>query len=72
MTEKLRTHPEDNPKNRAEVLKEKYPAGVRVMLEATKDIGTVLDANDVGLLLIQWDTGNTLDVIDVEECVIIQ
>ena len=52
-------------------LKKKYPEGVRVELERMDDpqappvgtLGTVVGVDDMGSLLVNWDTGSSLSII---------
>lgn len=63
----------------AEILKEQYPVGTRIMLKQTDDIqappfgtlGTVQGVDAMANILVQWDTGGTLSVTEVDEVVII-
>ena len=69
----------DKARARAEILKEQYPAGTRIMLKRMEDIqappfgtlGTVQGVDDIGSILVQWDNGSTLSVTEVDEVVII-
>jgi hypothetical protein len=64
-------------RTRAERLKKQYPNGTRVRLVKMDDVqappigtlGTVFGVDDIGTLLVQWDTGSTLGVTDEDECV---
>lgn len=52
-------------------LKKKYPEGTRVELEIMDDpqappvgtLGTVVGVDDMGSLLVNWDTGSSLSII---------
>ena len=69
----------DRLRQRAHRLKEQYTAGTRVRLVSMDDVqappsgtfGTVVSVDDVGSVLVQWDTGSILSVTDADECVII-
>ena len=62
---------------RAEILKEQYPEGTRIMLKRMDDIqappfgtlGTVRGVDAMANILVQWDTGSTLSVTEVDEIV---
>ena len=62
-------------KERLEELRRMYPEGCRVMLDRMDDIqappagaiGTVLKVDDAGHILVSWDTGGSLNVIDGED-----
>lgn len=64
-------------RKRAEVIKRLYPEGTRVQLVKMDDIqapptgtlGTVVGVDDIGTILVQWDTGSTLGVTDADRCV---
>jgi hypothetical protein len=57
--------------NKADRLRERYPAGTRVELLGMDDPmaievgtrGTVLDADDAGQLIMKWDNGRGLSLI---------
>ena len=58
-------------------LKERYPAGCRVQLDQMEDVqappigtkGTVIDVDDIGSIMVQWDNGSTLSVVyGVDRC----
>ena len=59
-------------KGRVIQLKKKYPVGSRVRLIKMDDTqappigttGTVIGVDDIGSLLVQWDNGSSLNVID--------
>lgn len=65
---------------RAEILKEQYPAGTRIMLKNMDDVqappfgtlGTVRGVDGIGNILVQWDTGSTLSVTEVDEVIILK
>ena len=62
---------------RAEILKEQYPVGTRIMLKQMDNIqappfgtlGTVQGVDDMANILVQWDTGSTLSVTEVDEII---
>ena len=64
---------------KAEILKEQYPEGTRIMLKQMDDIqappfgtlGTVRGVDAMANILVQWDTGSTLSVTEVDEVIII-
>ena len=64
---------------KAEILKEQYPVGTRIMLKQMDDIqappfatlGTVQGVDAMANILVQWDTGSTLSVTEVDEVIII-
>ena len=57
---------------RVENLRKKYPAGTRVVLKEMDDKqappvgtkGTVNGVDDMGSILVSWDTGSSLNLID--------
>lgn len=59
-------------KGRLEQLRNAYPAGTRIALVQMDDTqappistkGTVVSVDDTGSLLVQWDNGSGLNVID--------
>jgi hypothetical protein len=59
-------------KKRLEQLRSTYPAGTRIVLVQMDDAqappngtkGTVVGVDDTGSLLVQWDNGSGLNVID--------
>lgn len=66
---------------RIDYLKKKYPVGSRVELLQMEDSqappigmrGTVYGVDDIGSILVEWDNGSTLNVIDgVDQVVIIK
>lgn len=62
---------------RAEILKEHYPKGTRIMLKQMDDLqappfgtmGTVQGVDGIGNILVQWDNGSTLSVTDVDDVI---
>ena len=60
-----------------ESIRREYPAGTRVELVRMDDaqapsagmLGTVLDVDDTGSLLMRWDNGSDLNVIYGEDIV---
>ena len=60
---------------KSEILKEQYPEGTRIMLKRMDDIqappfgtlGTVRGVDSMANILVQWDTGSTLSVTEVDE-----
>lgn len=66
-------------REKAEIFKEQYPVGTRIMLKETDDIqappfgtlGTVRGVDSMANILVQWDMGSTLSVTEVDEVVII-
>ena len=66
-------------REQAEILKEQYPVGTRIMLKQTDDIqappfgtlGTVQGVDSMANILVLWDTGSTLSVTEIDEIVII-
>lgn len=64
---------------RAEFVKEQYPIGTRIILKQMDDIqappfgtlGTVQGVDGIGNILVQWDSGSTLSVTEVDEVVIL-
>lgn len=64
---------------RADVIKEQYPEGTRIMLKQMDDVqappfgtlGTVRGVDGIGNILVQWDNGSTLSVTEADEVVII-
>lgn len=64
-------------REQAEILKEQYPIGTRIMLKQMDDIqappfgtlGTVQGVDDIGSILVQWDNGSTLSVTEVDEII---
>lgn len=68
----------EKARKKAEILKQRYPKGTRVQLikmddvqaPATGTLGTVIAVDDIGTILVQWDTGSTLGIVyDVDKCV---
>lgn len=64
----------------AKILKDQYPVGTRIMLKQMEDVqappfgtlGTVQGVDDIGNILVIWDTGSTLSVTDGDEIVRIE
>lgn len=64
-------------KDTVERIRRDYPAGTRVELVRMDDaqapsagmLGTVLDVDDTGSLLMRWDNGSDLNVIYGEDIV---
>lgn len=62
---------------RAEMLREECPVGTRIMLKHMDDIqappygtlGTVRGVDDMGTILVQWDTGSRLGVTEEDEVI---
>lgn len=62
-------------KKRLHHLREKYPAGCRVELLRMDDIqapvigtkGTVIGVDDIGSIMVSWDTGSSLSVVYGED-----
>ncbi len=58
-----------------ERLRERYPAGCRVRLARMDDCqapaveteGTVLGVDDIGSIMVNWDSGSTLSVVYGED-----
>ena len=67
-------------KARAEFLREQFPVGTRIMLKQMDDtqappygtLGTVQGVDAIGNILVQWDTGSTLSVTDIDEVIKIE
>ena len=67
----------DKLRARAEVMKQRFPTGSRVMLTKMDDVqapplgtlGTVVGVDGIGSIMVQWDTGSTLSVTDADECI---
>ena len=67
----------DRLRERAKDLKEQFPEGTRIMLKNMDDIqappfgtlGTVRGVDAIGNILVQWDTGSTLSVAEVDEVI---
>ena len=65
---------------RAEILREQYPVGTRIMLKQMDDIqappfgtlGTVQGVDGIGNILVQWDSGSTLSVTEIDEVIILE
>ena len=62
---------------RAEIIKEQYPVGTRILLKQMDDtqappfgtLGTVRGVDSIGNILVQWDNGSTLSVTEVDEVI---
>jgi len=62
-------------KERLQNLREKYPVGCRVELLRMDDIqapmigtkGTVIGVDDIGSIMVSWDTGSSLSVVFGED-----
>ena len=61
-----------------EKLKKEYPKGTRVQLVAMDDFqappigtkGTVIGVDDTGSIMVAWDNGSSLNVVnDVDKCI---
>lgn len=67
----------DRLRERAKRIKKQYPAGTRVRLVRMDDmqappdgtLGTVVGVDDIGSIMVSWDTGSRLSVTDADECV---
>lgn len=67
----------DRLRERAKHIKMQYPAGTRVRLVRMDDmqappdgtLGTVVGVDDIGSIMVSWDTGSRLSVTDADECV---
>ena len=65
---------------RAKPIKEKYQKGTRIMLKRMDDpqapplgtLGTVQGVDDIGNILVSWDTGSSLSVTEADEVVKIE
>lgn len=59
-----------------EMLRENYPEGTRVRLVHMDDfqappvgtLGTVRGVDDMGSIMVRWDTGSSLSVVYGEDC----
>ena len=59
-------------KERVEHLKKQYPKGTKIELQEMDDVqappigtvGTVCGVDDLGSLLVRWENGSSLSVID--------
>ena len=59
-------------KERVEHLKKQYPKGTKIELQEMDDVqappigtvGTVYGVDDLGSLLVRWENGSSLSVID--------
>lgn len=62
-------------KEQLQSLREKYPVGCRVELLRMDDIqapaigtkGTVIGVDDIGSIMVSWDTGSSLSVVYGED-----
>ena len=62
-------------KERLQNLREKYPVGCRVELLRMDDIqapaigakGTVIGVDDIGSIMVSWETGSSLSVVFGED-----
>jgi len=62
-------------RKQVDFLKEQYPAGTRVELVRMEDrqapppgtLGTVQGVDDIGSLLVHWDSGSSLNVVYGED-----
>lgn len=67
-------------RKRAEILKEQYPVGTRIMLKQMDNVqappfgtlGTVQGVDAIGSILVQWDNGSTLSVTEADEVIKIE
>lgn len=67
----------DKLRARAEILKEQFPQGTRVMLKRMDDVqappygtlGTVIGVDAIGSIMVQWDTGSTLSITEIDEVI---
>lgn len=67
-------------RKRAEILKEQYPVGTRIMLKQMDNVqappfgtlGTVQGVDEIGSILVQWDNGSTLSVTEADEVIKIE
>ena len=67
----------DRLRARAKILREQFPEGTRIMLKRMDDaqappfgtLGTVHGVDAIGNILVQWDTGSTLSVTEVDEVI---
>ena len=65
---------------KAEIFKKQYPKGTRIMLKQIDDIqappfgtlGTVQGVDSIGNILVQWDTGSTLSVTEIDEIIVLE
>ena len=63
-------------RKRAKIIKAQFPVGTRIQLIRMDDmqapptgtLGTVLGVDDIGSIMVQWDTGSTLSVTEADEC----
>ncbi len=67
----------DRLRERAKIIKEQFPEGTRVMLKQMDNmqappfgtLGTVVEVDDIGNILVQWDNGSTLSITEEDECI---
>ena len=60
-----------------ESLRKKYPKGTRVELVKMEDVqappigtkGTVIGVDDIGSIMVNWDNGNSLNVVYGEDVI---
>ena len=60
-----------------ESLKKKYPKGTRVELVKMNDVqappigtkGTVIGVDDIGSIMVSWDSGSSLNVVYGEDVI---
>lgn len=63
-------------KDLLKMLRQAYPAGARVELVRMDDVqappigtkGTVIGVDDIGSIMVKWDTGSSLSVVYGEDC----
>lgn len=63
-------------KDLLEMLRQAYPAGARVELVRMDDVqappigtkGTIIGVDDIGSIMVKWDTGSSLSVVYGEDC----
>ena len=62
-------------RNRVQILKKRYREGMRIRLIRMDDMqappagteGTVLGVDDIGSILMEWDTGSGLSLVPEED-----
>ena len=62
-------------RNRVEMLKRRYTPGTRIRLIRMDDMqapptgteGTVIDVDDIGNILMEWDNGSGLNLVPEED-----
>lgn len=67
-------------RKRAEIVKEQYPVGTRIILKQMDNmqappfgtLGTVQGVDAIGSILVQWDNGSTLSVTEADEVIILR